>query len=50
MILHDILAYKKAELAENMKRCGLEEMISLAEHEAAAAGPGRRPGRPQRES
>ncbi|MGD0353870.1 MAG: indole-3-glycerol phosphate synthase TrpC [Dehalococcoidia bacterium] len=36
MILHDILAYKKAELAENKKRCGLEEMINLAEHEAVA--------------
>lgn len=36
MILHDILAYKKAELAESMNKCGLDEMISLAEHEARA--------------
>ncbi|MGA2367248.1 MAG: indole-3-glycerol phosphate synthase TrpC [Dehalococcoidia bacterium] len=36
MILHDILAHKKAELAENMSKCGLDEMISLAEHEARA--------------
>ena len=36
MILQDILAYKKAELAENKKRCGLEQIITLAEHEAVA--------------
>ncbi|MGA2158945.1 MAG: indole-3-glycerol phosphate synthase TrpC [Dehalococcoidia bacterium] len=36
MILHDILAHKKAELAESMNKCGLDEMISLAEHEAKA--------------
>jgi indole-3-glycerol phosphate synthase len=36
MILDDILTYKKVELAENKKRCGLEEMITLAEHEAVA--------------